>query len=70
MVLTELGIVVYVQNLTSHDSVGGGTVWVVWAYTTCHITNIHVIDIQGCRMDAEAVLALMDAKPHTPDTAH
>ena len=25
-----------------------------------------VIDVQGCRMGAEAVLALMDAKPDTP----
>ena len=30
------------------------------------LINIHVIDVQGCRMGAEAVLALMDAKPDTP----
>jgi len=34
------------------------------------LINIHVIDVQGCSMGAEAVLALMDAKPDTPDTAH
>ena len=30
------------------------------------LINIHVLDVQGCRMGAEAVLALMDAKPDTP----
>jgi len=27
---------------------------------------MRLVDVQGCRMGAEAVLALMDAKPDTP----
>ena len=35
-------------------------------YTRWAWIVMRLVDVQGCRMGAEAVLALMDAKPDTP----